>query len=116
MTLDEAIQNQEEIIQSCKEKINYVKVINKTKLGKDIINIQSEYIKECEQYIEWLQDYKKLLEKQKIGEWCPQNDDYFDWYECSECGYGSEGEMQYSSEYDVRTNYCPYCGADMRER
>lgn len=49
------------------------------------------------------------------GHWCPQNDDYFDWYECSECGYGSEGEMQYSSEVDVRTNYCPNCGADMRE-
>lgn len=51
--------------------------------------------------------------KQKKGEWCKQNDDYFDWYECSECGYGSEGEMQYSSEYDVRTKYCPNCGAEM---
>ncbi|MBO7733243.1 MAG: hypothetical protein J6S67_11835 [Methanobrevibacter sp.] len=50
----------------------------------------------------------------KVGEWCKQNDDYFDWYECSECGYGSEGEMQYSSEYDVRTKFCPNCGAEMR--
>jgi hypothetical protein len=50
----------------------------------------------------------------KVGEWCKQNDDYFDWYECSECGYGGEGEMQYSSEYDVRTKYCPNCGAEMR--
>jgi hypothetical protein len=49
----------------------------------------------------------------KKGEWCKQNDDYFDWYECSECGYGSEGEMQYSSEYEVRTKYCPNCGAEM---
>jgi rubredoxin len=49
------------------------------------------------------------------GQWIKQNDDYFNWYECSECGYGSEGEMQYSSEYDVRTSYCPNCGADMRE-
>ena len=48
------------------------------------------------------------------GHWIKQNDDYYDWYECSECGYGSDGEMQYSSEYDVRTNYCPNCGADMR--
>lgn len=53
--------------------------------------------------------------KQKKGEWCKQNDDYFDWYECSECGYGSEGEMQYSSEYDVRTKYCPNCGSFMME-
>ena len=55
----------------------------------------------------------KSLESKKVGEWCPQNDDYFDWYECSECGYGSNGEMQYSSEYDVRTRYCPNCGAEM---
>ncbi len=63
----------------------------------------------------------KALEQQPVtptrkkGEWCKQNDDYFDWYECSECGYGSEGEMQYSSECDVRTKYCPNCGAEMRE-
>lgn len=56
-----------------------------------------------------------LKQEPRKGQWCPQNDDYFDWYECSECGYGSEGEMQYSSEYDVRTNFCPNCGADMRE-
>lgn len=53
------------------------------------------------------------IEERKVGEWCKQNDDYFDWYECSECGYGSEGEMQYSSKYDVRTKYCPNCGAEM---
>jgi hypothetical protein len=51
--------------------------------------------------------------KQKKGKWCKQNDDYFNWYECSECGYGSEGKMQYSSEYDVRTKYCPNCGSFM---
>ena len=48
------------------------------------------------------------------GKWCEQNDDYFDWYECSECAYGSEGEMERNREYDVRTNFCPNCGADMR--
>lgn len=58
---------------------------------------------------------KALEQEPKTGEWIEQNDDYFDWYECSECGYGSEGEMQYSSEYDVRTNYCPNCGAKMVE-
>lgn len=65
---------------------------------------------------EWLRLAIKALEQEpRKGHWCPQNDDYFDWYECSECGYGSEGEMQHSSEYDVRTNFCPNCGADMRE-
>lgn len=56
---------------------------------------------------------KALKQEPKTGHWIALNDDYFDWYECSECGYGDEGEMQYSSEYDVRTNYCPRCGAKM---
>jgi predicted RNA-binding Zn-ribbon protein involved in translation (DUF1610 family) len=51
----------------------------------------------------------------KKGEWIKRNNDYFDWYECSECGYGSDGEMRYSREYDVRTNYCPKCGTQMLE-
>ena len=63
---------------------------------------------------EELKALSSVLPKRKQGEWCEQNDDYFDWYECSECGYGSEGEMQYSSEHDVRTKYCPNCGAEMR--
>lgn len=70
----------------------------------------------AEKKIEALTMAIKLVEQEpKTGEWIKQNDDYFDWYECSECGYGSEGEMQYSSEYDVRTNYCPCCGARMEE-
>lgn len=56
---------------------------------------------------------KDIVVERKKGEWCKQNDDYSDWYVCSECGYGSEGEMQYSSECDVRTKYCPNCGAEM---
>ena len=77
--------------------------------------------------LKWLRKYKPYLDceevvksmpsvtpKREQGEWCKQNDDYNDWYECSECGYGSEGEMQYSSEHDVRTKYCPNCGAEMR--
>lgn len=59
---------------------------------------------------------KALKEQRPKGHWIEQNDDYFDWYECSECAYGSEDdEMQKSRVYDVRTNFCPNCGADMRE-
>lgn len=61
-------------------------------------------------------DAPSVTPTRKKGEWCKQNDDYFDWYECSECGYGSEGEMQYSSECDVRTKYCPNCGAEMESK
>lgn len=63
MTLDEAIYNQEKIIESCEEKINDVKFFSKTRIGRDIIDIQSGYIQECEQYIEWLQELKELKTK-----------------------------------------------------
>lgn len=48
---------------------------------------------------------------QKVGEWIKKNNDYFDWYECSECGYGSDGEMKYNRLCDVRTKFCPDCGS-----
>ena len=64
-------------------------------------------------YFLGIDELPSVTPTRKKGKWCKQNDDYNDWYECSECGYGSEGEMQYSSEYDVRTKYCPNCGAKM---
>ena len=53
--------------------------------------------------------------KRKVGEWIKKNNDYFDWYECSECGYGSEGEIKYNRLCDVRTKFCPDCGIRMIE-
>lgn len=40
------------------------------------------------------------------GEWIEQEDDYYHYWECSECGIGVGLD-------DIR-NYCPNCGADMR--
>lgn len=65
--------------------------------------------------VEDIQALPPVTPTRKKGEWIKRNNDYFDWYECSECGYGSEGEMRYSREYDVRTNYCPKCGTQMLE-
>lgn len=104
MTLDEAIKNQEEIIESCREKINDVKFINKTRLGRDIVDIQSKYIQECEQYIEWLRELKERKSKCKWikydGTICPQNHDIDNPYwripENTEC-----------------LKYCPYCGKEI---
>ncbi len=80
MTLDEAIKNQEEIIESCREKINDVKFISKTRLGRDIIDIQSGYIQECEQYIEWLKELKQLRAQTEwisVNERLPESDGYY---------------------------------------
>ena len=41
------------------------------------------------------------------GEWIEQEDDYYHYWECSECGFGVGLD-------DIR-NYCPNCGADMRQ-
>lgn len=51
------------------------------------------------------------LQEQKIGHWMHRNDDFNDWFECSECEYGSEGEI--TIESGVRFRYCPNCGAKM---
>ena len=40
------------------------------------------------------------------GEWIEQEDDYYHYWECSECGFGVGLD-------DIK-NYCPNCGADMR--
>ena len=45
----------------------------------------------------------------KKGHWIHKNDDVFDWFECSECGYGDECEVNYG----CGMKYCPNCGARM---
>ena len=43
----------------------------------------------------------------KTGKWALQADDYHEYYECDQCGMAVGLD-------DVR-NFCPNCGADMRE-
>lgn len=45
-------------------------------------------------------------EWQKKPHWIHRNDDYTDWLECPNCGYGSEGEVKYGEG----TPFCPHCG------
>jgi len=59
----------------------------------------------------WIESLPSAQSKRKVGEWIKKNNDYFDWYECSECGYGSDGEMKYNRLCDVRTKFCPDCGS-----
>lgn len=55
---------------------------------------------------------KALEQEPKSGQWVHRNDDFNDWLECSECGYGGEGEVKFGEG----TNFCPHCGADMRDK
>ena len=43
------------------------------------------------------------------GRWEHHWDDHDDWLQCSECGYGDEGEVGMNQG----TNFCPNCGARM---
>ena len=55
-------------------------------------------------------DLQPTVESRPKGKWHHYTDDKRDYAECSECGYGDEGEVYLGEE----TNFCPNCGADMR--
>lgn len=54
---------------------------------------------------------KALEQEPKTGIWIYWTDDRKDYLKCSVCGYGEEGEVDYSTF----TPYCPMCGAKMIE-
>lgn len=47
-----------------------------------------------------------VIEERKTGKWMNVSDGFIDFYECSQCG----------KHVDDFSNYCPNCGADMREQ
>ena len=51
--------------------------------------------------------------ERKRGEWIEQHDEYWGvlWYECSVCGHKPPNN-QFGQEW--HSNYCAFCGADMR--
>lgn len=55
----------------------------------------------------------KPVEPQRIkGRWLRKESDLSWWYECSECG---ESPLFDPYENEVRTPFCPWCGARMEE-
>ena len=87
-------------------RADVLKVINKMDIPEDmsVFEIKSHIGVE-------ISTLPPATPKRKVGEWIKKNNDYFDWYECSECGYGSDGEMKYNRLCDVRTKFCPDCGS-----
>lgn len=51
----------------------------------------------------------QLLKKEQPKQWIHKNDDYCDWLECPNCGYGDEGEVKFGEG----TLYCPCCGQNL---
>lgn len=110
MTLDEAIKHAEEVAE---EKESEVQDLEYSKLDwRYEANQCSKCAKEHRQLAEWLKDYKRLLEQEpKKGHWIDERNDYGEiihWH-CSNC-YDNSG---YTTT--CKWDYCPNCGADMRE-
>lgn len=83
-------------------------------------NASMEFIFGCEAYKEWLEGLPTVKDIRSKGHWIKHENYYWQvldekkgtlkWspaYECSDCGS--------SGWDDVILNYCPCCGADMRE-
>lgn len=62
------------------------------------------------QFIDWIDEASTIQPEPKRGKWIPHEDEDGEHYgdKCSECG------EWYVMPYG-KTNFCPNCGADMRE-
>lgn len=95
--------------ESCEDVISRSYALNVINLMK--ANIEAGGYEAYSQLFDRFDNVPPATPKRKVGEWIKKNNDYFDWYECSECGYGSDGEMKYNRLCDVRTKFCPDCGS-----
>ena len=58
-------------------------------------------------------DNKKMLKKARHGEWIEK----YGVYKCSCCNENALVVCdQYKETFEYLSDYCPHCGADMRER
>ena len=102
LTLDEAIKHCEEKTKELREQPF------KEKMDIEDVAACEECAEEHEQLAEWLKELKEL--KENKGEWSDLSTDgrHIGWIACSVCG------QEPPSESNLRTNFCPNCGADMR--
>lgn len=54
----------------------------------------------------------KALEERPTGEWKHNN---FDEHYCNKCGHYALWSEEADGYYEVQSNFCPNCGADMRK-
>ena len=75
--------------------------------------IREDYIRETDQAIRTIDDALELLKEQpqqkKTGKWV--GEEY--WYMCSECQFDCPHFIRDWNYEQVRTEYCPHCGAKM---
>jgi rubrerythrin len=57
-------------------------------------------------YAEDIEELPSVTPQPKVGRWIRQTDDYYDYYECEQCGI--------AVGLDDIKNYCPNCGCRMK--
>lgn len=111
MTLDEAIQH-------CKEKAKELSDKAYQEWGVSVTEEEAYDCNECarehEQLAKWLEDYKRLLGERPHGKWLEWVDEKWGGTTiyCSVCKLKA---LRSSTNDFVMSNFCPNCGADMRE-
>ena len=127
MTLDEAIKHCEEVAQKLKTEAEWI--------NPNVDNSCLKCAKEHEQLADWLKELKAYKEDCHIltdaaysdlclraskyedrpkGKWIILDDCSNEGVYCSEC-HKKVFKIDYSNTVKIRSNYCPNCGADMRE-
>ena len=70
-------------------------------------------IETIDDYIDGKDDYVKRKTNLKRGEWIAKTENYHSHWVCSECE--AWALLEYNEQMCL-SNFCPNCGADMRER
>jgi len=68
-----------------------------------------EYFRE--QFVKGIEALPSAQPERIKGKWTRRESDLSWWYECSECG---ESPLFDPYENEVRTPFCPWCGAEMK--
>lgn len=113
MTLDEAIKNEEEVVEGNEHlaEFYYKEPGRNTALGDDCRELAEEH----RQLAEWLKELKKYKEKDTPKLVIYSGDGYadgkmvYDWAECPNCSFTFE-----DGDTDWETKYCPNCGQALR--
>jgi uncharacterized paraquat-inducible protein A len=101
----------------CQQTTTVVKDGKCPKCGATMDELSTSYLTdETREVLETIDgkvgDMPPVTPKQRTGHWIHKNDDHYDWFECSECGHGDNGEV----DYGQGSTYCPVCGCKMEDK
>lgn len=97
--------------QPCKDAVSKADVLETYAELYDIFDDNKEIKNELHKIYDKINALQAEQPQRIKGKWKRKESDLSWWYECSECG---ESPLFDPYEHEVRTPFCPWCGADMR--